>query len=179
MGLDEIFLNRQQITIFLPLTGSTLMVNPFSSTFLSVRNLIHRTVPLEVTVGGLVEPQRLLTTLPSLNSNPPSLQEGKVKDYEVWRISCWCGQLINNSLSYNKCNDIHVKISACSLTVSTPSNLKQCKKLKLKLNWLTGMSRKRNKKMAAAVAVFGESENILIHVKFDRFRKEQVYKPRY
>lgn len=58
----------------LPRAGSTLIENPFFSTSLSVRNLIHRTELLVLTVGGSVLlPHRLLISLASLNTKPPSL----------------------------------------------------------------------------------------------------------
>ena len=53
------------------------MANPFSvSLFVSLRNLIHRIEPLDWTVGGLVKPQRLLISFPSLKVVPPSLIGG-------------------------------------------------------------------------------------------------------
>ena len=63
-------------------------MNPFSSVFLSVRNLIHRTGPLERTVGGVLEPQRLLISLASLKFDSPSLNK---KQY--------CSSLIKGELS--------------------------------------------------------------------------------
>ena len=53
------------------------MAKPFSvSLFVSLRNLIHRIEPLDWTVGGLVKPQRLLISLPSLKVVPLSLIGG-------------------------------------------------------------------------------------------------------
>ena len=53
------------------------MANPFSvSLFVSLRNLIHRIEPLDWTVGGMVKPQRLLISLPSLKVVPLSLIGG-------------------------------------------------------------------------------------------------------
>ena len=58
----------------LPRTGRTLIENPFFSTSLSVRNLIHRTALLDLAVGGLLLPHRLIISLASLNTKPPSLK---------------------------------------------------------------------------------------------------------
>ena len=53
------------------------MANPFSVfLFVSLRNLIHRIELLDWTVGGLVKPQRLLISLPSLKVVPLSLIGG-------------------------------------------------------------------------------------------------------
>ena len=95
----------------------------------------------------------------------------------LWR-TCMTGISGENALTADKSlnsllNNIHAKISPCWLAESMSFNPKQCKSLKffecretklvqkveieresLKLNWLTGKSRKRNSQMANQMFCF-------------------------
>ena len=67
---------------------------------------------------------------------------------------------------------VHAKISAYSLAESTSINPKQCRKLKL--NSLTGKSRKSNKRKWRPLSE-GLERDILIHPKFDQFNENNKY----